>query len=54
MRTFKWDDNINTDLAEMELVWTGLICLRLGTNEGLFEHDNDLPVSTTSVNFFTS
>jgi hypothetical protein len=54
MRTFRWEYNIDTDLAEMLLVWAGLICLRLGTNEGLFEHDDNLWDSTTPVNFFTS
>jgi len=46
MRTFRWEYNIDTDLAEMVLVWTGLICL--------FEHDSNLSDFTTPVNFFTS
>lgn len=54
MSTFDWDYNTDTNLAETVLVWTGLICLRLGTNEELFEHDNNLLDSTTLVNFFTS
>jgi hypothetical protein len=53
MCTFRWEYNIDSDLAEMELGWTGFICLRLGTNEGLFEHDNNFSVSTTPVNIFT-
>jgi hypothetical protein len=36
MRTFKWVYNIDTYLAEMVLVWTELVCPRLGTKVGFF------------------
>ena len=54
LHTFRWECNIDTNLAEMELVWTGLIFLRSGTNGGPLEHDNKLSDSTTPVIFFTS
>jgi hypothetical protein len=31
----RWDGNINMDLREEGVVWTGLICLRIGTSGGL-------------------
>jgi hypothetical protein len=31
----RWEDNIKMDLREDGVVWTGLICLNLGTSGGL-------------------
>ena len=34
--TRRWDDNIKTDLEEVESgAWTGLMWLRIGTGSGL-------------------